>query len=190
MFDRVDVALGSFLRSGLPEGVRVEFGRQLPGDEDTGPAVHVVLYAIQEDLSGRAQGMQSIRDANGTVTGRRAFPRRYALSYAVSAVAETVQAEHGLLGTVTYLLSVHDVLPAEHAGEQLTASGDLNLMLGPPIQPQQGAAGLPRFSVNLVLVAPMAAPLHTNLPKAPETVEISSTRHEPAPPVRTASSDG
>lgn len=180
MFDRVDAALGSFLLSGLPDGATVSFHRDLdevgPG---AGPVVRVVLHSIQEDLSGRTQGMQSIRDLNGMVTGRRASARRYALSYAVTAEAATVQAEHALLGLVTYLLSVHDVLPPEHADERLTEAGDLNLMLGPSIQHHAGA-GLPRFSVNLVLVAPMAAPLQTDLPKAPEKVGLATARHEPA----------
>ncbi|MGI8667331.1 MAG: Pvc16 family protein [Jatrophihabitans sp.] len=179
MFERVDSALRSFLRSGLPDGVAVSF-EPARADRLAEPEIRATLYSVQEDLSGRAQGIQGIRNAEGRVTARRAFPRRYALSYAITATGPSVESEHGLLGAVAYLLSQHDVLPAHHADDQMVEAGDLNLLLGPPLPVPADSTIALRLALNLVIVAPMAAPLFEELPKAPEAVELGMTRHERA----------
>jgi hypothetical protein len=189
VFDRVDTALRLFLLTGLPKGTTVTFdalsrnGVDGKAEPSPKPTISAVLYSVQEDTSARAQGVQGIRDFDGTMTARRAFPRRYTMSYDVTAAAVDVAGQHALLGAITYLLSQHDVLPIEHADAEMAKAGSINLMLAPAALPATEEGRPRRLHLHLVVIAPMASPLITDLPRLPEAVEIGASRHErPAPP--------
>lgn len=66
----------------------------------SGPTVDLYLYDIREDRERRGGPWEDRRDADGRVTGRRVPPRRFRLSYLVTAWTQRPEDEHRLLSAL------------------------------------------------------------------------------------------
>lgn len=77
------------------------------------PVVNLYLYDIREDLSRRDTAWVEVRDASGRVTERRLPPRRYRLSYLVTAWTSRPEDEHRLLSALLSGFVRHEYFPAE-----------------------------------------------------------------------------
>ncbi|ONI81522.1 hypothetical protein ALI144C_19605 [Actinosynnema sp. ALI-1.44] len=119
MLSWVDTALEAVLAAGLGAGVAVSF--DVPGSWSRGRAVELFLHRVREDLRGRTGGWEDIRDSTGRVTGRRVAPRRYELSYLVTAWADSPSRGHDLLGDVLATLGPLDAIPSKFLPEQAEA---------------------------------------------------------------------
>jgi hypothetical protein len=125
----------------------------------TGPTVDFFLYDIRENTDLRKGGLETTR-ANGRGHTRMP-PRRFDLSYLVSALSTEVEDEHAVLWRVMLTLLKHPVLPAEMLPESLTKDGlpisvKLELPDGAP-KPIEiwGALDMPpRPSIGVVITVP------------------------------------
>lgn len=77
------------------------------------PIVNLYLYDIREDLSRRDTAWIDVRDPDGRVTERRLPPRRYRLSYLVTAWTSRPEDEHRLLSGLLSGFVRHEYFPAE-----------------------------------------------------------------------------
>jgi Pvc16 N-terminal domain len=104
MIHEVDEGLRLLLAAeGVPgEGAEVAFDAPTRewAAKRTVPTVNVFLYNLVEDLTRRATGQHEDYDENGIVTGWRAPPRWYQLSYLVTAWTARPTDEHRLLSEV------------------------------------------------------------------------------------------
>jgi hypothetical protein len=77
------------------------------------PAVNLYLYDIREDLSRRDTAWVDVRNGEGRVTERRLPPRRFRLSYLVTAWTTRPEDEHRLLSALLSGFLRHEYFPAE-----------------------------------------------------------------------------
>jgi hypothetical protein len=77
------------------------------------PIVNLYLYDIREDLSRRDTAWIDVRDADGRVTERHLPPRRYRLSYLVTAWTTRPEDEHRLLSGLLSGFLRHEYFPPE-----------------------------------------------------------------------------
>jgi hypothetical protein len=73
----------------------------------------VYLYDIREDLSRREVEYEEIRDGTGRVIERRPPPRRFKLSYLITAWTQRPEDEHRLLAAVLGCFLRRDALPED-----------------------------------------------------------------------------
>jgi hypothetical protein len=77
------------------------------------PTVDLYLYDIREDVERRQVAFEEVRDAAGAVTERRRPPRRFKLSYLVTAWTQRPEDEHRLLSSLLNCFVGHQVVPAD-----------------------------------------------------------------------------
>ena len=77
------------------------------------PVVNLYLYDIREDLSRRDTAWIDVRNDDGRVTERRLPPRRYRLSYLVTAWTSRPEDEHRLLSSLLSGFVRHEFFPPE-----------------------------------------------------------------------------
>lgn len=123
MIHDVDASLREILRREVVERTEVELVFEAPTSEwaarRTAPAVNVYLYDIREELRLRSAGAIAERH-DGFVTGHRAPPRWFRLSYLVTAWTQRAEDEHRLLAGVLACFLRHDALPPAVLAGQLT----------------------------------------------------------------------
>jgi Pvc16 N-terminal domain len=84
------------------------------------PTVDLYLYDIREDLGRRDVGYERVRDRDGLVTGRQPPPRRFALSYIVTAWTQRPEDEHRLLSAILACFLRFEALPEDVLEGSLT----------------------------------------------------------------------
>ena len=77
------------------------------------PVVNLYLYDIREDLSRRDTAWVDVRGEDGRITERRLPPRRYRLSYLVTAWTSRPEDEHRLLSSLLSGFVRHEFFPPE-----------------------------------------------------------------------------
>jgi hypothetical protein len=166
----VDQALRDLLRKRLPDGTAVLLaGSTALVAEQPQQAVSLTLFGLRDDARGRSAGWDDVRDADGTLLGRRGPTRRYELSYVVQAHAADAESEHELLGQA--LIAVTD----EDTGLELRLGQSLPCELGFP--PQAGFV--------LTVSAPYVPPIDTELARPADEMHLGVARtvRPPAAPV-------
>lgn len=118
------------------------------------PVVDLHLYDLCEDVDRRPADWEDARDTAGRRVGRRQPPRRYLLSYAITAWASSVEEEHRLLSRALTCLACLEHLPADClrgtlSGEPVSVSVALprRIAAGPAHGP------LPRPALHVVVGA-------------------------------------
>lgn len=160
MIPTVDQALCDLLRKRLPERTFVLLvGAATPALDDPRPAVSLTLIGLRDDPRGRSAGWDDVRDADGTVLGRRPPTRRYELSYVVQAHAADAETEHDLLGQALIALTDED-----------TGVG-YELRLGDSLPCERGFP--PRAAFVLTVNAPYVPPIDTNLAKPADELHVA-----------------
>jgi hypothetical protein len=77
------------------------------------PSVNVFLFDVREDLDRREVQYEEVRDEQRRLVARRPPPRRFRLSYLISAWTTRPDDEHRVLDAVIARLAAHDVLPED-----------------------------------------------------------------------------
>ena len=117
MIHDVDESLRALVRRDALNGSGVEVAFDAPTRDwvarRNSPVVNLYLYDIREDLSRRDTAWVDVRDASGRVTERRLPPRRYRLSYLVTAWTNRPEDEHRLLSALLSGFVRHEYFPAE-----------------------------------------------------------------------------
>jgi hypothetical protein len=123
MIQDVDETLRGLVRDEALDGDQVEIAFDAPTSDwvarRNAPAVDLYLYDIREDLMRREVQWEPVRSDAGLVDRWRPPPRRYKLSYMVTAWTQRPEDEHRILSGLLSCFLRHEELTAE----QLT--GDL-----------------------------------------------------------------
>jgi hypothetical protein len=178
----VDQSLARFLESALDRQVTITFDAPTHDWAKTvkRPAVSCFLHRIVEDIDRRAADWMDQRSDDGRVTGRQPPVRHYQMHYQVSAWAQTVDAEHRLLGRVMEACLAGETITNDHLAGVLDGEHEpLLVRLAMPLdrpgpQPHEiwSSLGVPlRASLDLTLVVPMRPALITEI--APPAEELS-----------------
>lgn len=104
MIHEVDELLEKLVKRDALNGSSVELVFDAPTKDwvarRNGPAVDLYLYDIREDLQRRVPAWEDQRDADGKVNARLLPPRRFKLSYLVTAWTQRPEDEHRLLSAL------------------------------------------------------------------------------------------
>jgi hypothetical protein len=121
----VDEALCRALARVLPKGTVVRLDPPKPTWQTEKPsqAIDLFLFNLAGDSRGAASGWEEVRDAQGRVLSRQDPPRRYQLSYLVTARAPQIAEEHELLDTALRALTDSEQLPESCLPEALLETG-------------------------------------------------------------------
>ena len=117
MIHDVDESLRALVKRDALNGSGVDVAFDAPTREwvakRNAPVVDMYLYDIREDTTRRQTAWEDVRDEDGRVTGRRLPPRRYRLSYLVTAWTARPEDEHRLLSSLLACFVQHEYMPAE-----------------------------------------------------------------------------
>ena len=167
MIDQIDEALRTIVTREVLNGSGAEISFEAPTTEwaarRTTPTLDIYLYDIREDLERREVFYEDVRDAEGRVVARQPRPRRFALSYIITAWTQRPEDEHRLLSSALACFLAFDALPGDVLDEPLNdpryplvvkiglpppedrSTSDLWTALGGDLKP----------SLDLVIVAPV-----------------------------------
>jgi hypothetical protein len=168
MIHEVDELLEKLVRRDALNGSAVELVFDAPTKDwvarRNSPAVDLYLYDIREDVQRRVPTWEDVRDDEGRVSDRRLPPRRFKLSYLVTAWTQRPEDEHRLLSA---LLSAFLRNPMVKPGdlEGTLAEPDLPVYIDvgqPPAQDRSIAdvwsalGGELKPSLDVVVTAPVS----------------------------------
>lgn len=157
---------------------------------DDRPTVTLTLLDVHEDQEASALGWMDVRSADGVATGRTPPRRQYRFTYLVSAVAQDVGSEHGVLGAVLAGTAAISVIPEEHLRGTLTECARQITVRCAPDRPDRehrdrwlpwSTAG-GRTALEMDILAPMPAAAVHEVAAPPSQMELRSSRRPPDPP--------
>jgi hypothetical protein len=197
MIAEVDEALCRALARVLPKGTVVRLDPPKPTWQTEKPsqAIDLFLFGLAGDPRGAASGWEEVRDARGRVLSRQEAPRRYQLSYLVTARAPKINEEHELLDTALRALTDGEALPESCLPEALIETGMPVLVELDPSGPGQlwTSLGMPaRAAFVLSVSAPHRPTPDTELAPPAESIDLRSESigRGTAPPVGAETGDG
>ena len=167
MIHDVDDSLRALVKRDALNGTRVDVAFDAPTKDwaarQNAPSVNLYLYDIREDLQRRETSLEAYRDPTGRVTEHRLPPRRYRLSYLVTAWTQRPEDEHRLLSALLSAFLRHPVIPPELASGSLSES-ELPVYMTVALPPPEDRSiadvwsalgGELKPSLDLVITAPM-----------------------------------
>lgn len=198
MIHDLDAGIRTLIRRDAINGGDVEVAFDAPTKEwaakRTAPTVNVYLFDIREDVRRRRVEPERVLDDEGVVIGRRRPPRRYRLSYLITAWTQRPEDEHRLLSAVLHAFLPHEELPRDLLEGALAEEPQpVYLTIGLPPPPERSIGeiwsamgGELKPSLELVLSAPFVlAELQEAGPPVQEqprfTFEDGDERYEVAP---------
>src|ERR671923_2370161 len=128
MIQDVDESLRALVKRDALNGSKAEIAFDAPTKEWSSrrntPTVDLYLYDIREDLEQREVMWEDVRDDSGAVSERRPPPRRFKLSYLVTAWTQRPEDEHRLLSALLSCFISHQRMPPELLNGSLAALGE------------------------------------------------------------------
>lgn len=167
VIEDVDESLRALVRRDALNGSGVEVAFDAPTKDWAArrntPTVDLYLYDIREDLHRREVAWEEVRDKTGRVTDRRPPPRRFKLSYLVTAWTNRPEDEHRLLSTLLSSFIRNETVPQDLlAGALATTALPVYLTIAlPPPQDRSlsdvwtALGGELKPSLDLVVTAPL-----------------------------------
>ncbi len=168
MIHEVDQLLEKLVKRDALNGSSVELLFDAPTKDwvarRNAPTVDLYLYDIREDLQRRVPAWEDARDAEGKVHIRQLPPRRFKLSYLVTAWTQRPEDEHRLLSALLSAFIRNPMIKADQL-EGTLAEPDLPVYIDvgqPPSQDRSLAdvwsalGGELKPSLDLVVTAPIA----------------------------------
>jgi hypothetical protein len=127
MIQEVDAALEALVRRDALNGSRVEVVFDAPTKDwvarRNAPAINIYLYDIREDLSRREMSRVPFRESGAEIVSEhRLPPRRFRLSYLITAWTQRPEDEHRLLAACLATLVRNEIIPLELTSGSLAAS--------------------------------------------------------------------
>jgi len=169
MIEEIDETLRDLVRREALNGAQVEVAFDAPTKEwaarRNAPAVNLYLYDIREDLSRRDSAWYPTYAEDGRTKERRPLPRRYKLSYLVTAWTQRPEDEHRLLSACLHTFLRHETLPpSELQGALHDQPLAVEITVALPLGPDRSIAdvwsalgGELKPSLDLVLITPFVA---------------------------------
>jgi len=189
MIHDVDESLRTLVRRDVLNGANIEVSFEAPtrdwSSRRNAPTLNLYLYDIHEDLQRREIQHMEIRDDNGRVVDRRPPPRRFKLSYLVTAWTQRPEDEHRLLSAVLSCFLPLDSLPADVLrGEVADQPHALRVTIGLPLPADRAISdvwsalgGELKASLDLIVTAPFDTRRHR--PVGPAVLEREFKLTEP-----------
>jgi hypothetical protein len=184
MIQDVDESLRALVKRDALNGSKADIAFDAPNKEWSSrrntPTVDLYLYDIREDLEQREVMWEDIRgDARDSrlITERRPPPRRFKLSYLVTAWTQRPEDEHRLLSSLLACFLRHPTLPADALSGALAQARQpilLNIALPPPQDRSisdvwSALGGELKASLDLVVNAPFD--VKVAIPAGPPVLE-------------------
>ena len=181
MIQEVDESLRALVKREALNGSKADVAFDAPTREwasrRNAPTVDLYLYDIREDLERRETFLQDIRGDKGFIVARRPPPRRFKLSYLVTAWTQRPEDEHRLLSTLLSCFLSHQRIPSELLTGSLAELGEkvlLSIALPPPQDRSisdvwSALGGELKPSLDLVINAPV--PIRVSQPAGPPVLE-------------------
>ena len=167
MIHEVDELLEKLVKRDALNGSQVELEFDAPTKDwvarRNGPTVDLYLYDIREDLQRRVPAWEDARGVDGKVAARQLPPRRFKLSYLVTAWTQRPEDEHRLLSALLSAFIRNPMIKAEDL-EGALAEPDLPVYIDvgqPPSQDRSLAdvwsalGGELKPSLDVVVTAPI-----------------------------------
>lgn len=167
MIEDVDESLRALVRRDAVNGSGVELAFDAPTKDWAArrntPTVDLYLYDIREDLRRREVAWEDVRDKTGRVTERRPPPRRFKLSYLVTAWTQRPEDEHRLLSALLSCFIKNETVPQDLLAGSLVGP-DLPVYLTIALPPPEDRSlsdvwtalgGELKPSLDLVVTAPL-----------------------------------
>lgn len=166
MIQDVDETLRALVKREALNGSQVEIAFDAPTRDwaarRNAPTLNLFLYDIREDMTRRDAAMAPVYSGAGYVTGHAPVPRRFKLSYLLTAWTQRPEDEHRLLGGCLAALIRHDVLaPAEMEGALAEQTIPALVSVALPLGPDRSIAdiwsamgGEMKASLDVVITAP------------------------------------
>lgn len=167
MIHEVDELLEKLVRRDALNGSTVELVFDAPTKDwvarRNGPAVDLYLYDIREDVARRVPAWEDARGPDGKVSSRQLPPRRFKLSYLVTAWTQRPEDEHRLLSALLSAFIRNPMIKPEDL-EGTLAEPDLPVYIDvgqPPSQDRSLAdvwsalGGELKPSLDVVVTAPI-----------------------------------
>ena len=167
MIHEVDELLEKLVKRDALNGSSVELEFDAPTKDwvarRNGPTVDLYLYDIREDLNRRVPAWEDQRGSDGKVTARQLPPRRFKLSYLVTAWTQRPEDEHRLLSALLSAFIRNPMIKPELL-EGMLAEPDLPVYIDvgqPPSQDRSLAdvwsalGGELKPSLDVVVTAPI-----------------------------------
>lgn len=166
----VDETLRAIIERSIVDGGDVEVSLDAPtrdwGVRQNKPTINAFLYDIREDLARRDMAPVAITNEAGTVIGREAPPRRFRLSYLLTAWTQRPEDEHRLLSGLLSTFLAFDQIPGGDEGYLVGSLAEsavptlLTLALPPPQDRSlsdiwSALGGELKPSLDLVIIAPL-----------------------------------
>ncbi len=168
MISEVDQALEALVRREALNGSRVEVLFDAPTRDwvarRNAPTLDIYLYDIREDMARRQVVAEPVRDpVTGIASAHRVPPRRYKLSYLVTAWTQRAEDEHRLLSACLAAFVRNEIIPPDLLGGSLADSAiPVVLQVAGPMGQDRSIAdvwsalgGELKPSLDLVAIAPL-----------------------------------
>ena len=166
MIEEIDETLRDLVRREALNGAQVEIAFDAPTRDwaarRNAPTVNLYLYDIREDLARRDAAWYPSYDPDGRMTDRRPLPRRYKLSYLITAWTQRPEDEHRLLSACLHTFIRHETMaPSELRGPLHEQPLAVEMTIALPLGPDRSIAdvwsalgGELKPSLDLVVIAP------------------------------------
>src|SRR5213078_1320796 len=186
MIQDVDESLRALVKRDALNGSKADVAFDAPTKEWSSrrntPTVDLYLYDIREDLELREVMWENIRGESGVVSERRPPPRRFKLSYLVTAWTQRPEDEHRLLSALLSCFLRHPTMPTDALAGALAQARMpilLNIALPPPQDRSisdvwSALGGELKPSLDLIVTAPMDA--NAPIAAAPPVLEAPFVR--------------
>jgi hypothetical protein len=139
MIQDVDESLRALVKRDALNGSKADIAFDAPTKEWSArrntPTIDLYLYDIREDLEQRETMWEDVRGDDGHIVARRPPPRRFKLSYLVTAWTQRPEDEHRLLSSLLSCFLRHQRMPDEVISGALGESGQavyITIALPPP----------------------------------------------------------
>ena len=181
MIQDVDESLRALVKRDALNGSKADVAFDAPNKDWSSrrntPTVDLYLYDIREDVEQREVMWEEVRNDQGFVNERRPPPRRFKLSYLVTAWTQRPEDEHRLLSSLLSCFLRHQTMPADVMSGSLAGSSHpitLSIALPPPQDRSisdvwSALGGELKPSLDLVVNAPIE--VRVSQPAGPPVLE-------------------
>ncbi|HVL98581.1 MAG TPA: DUF4255 domain-containing protein [Egibacteraceae bacterium] len=179
MISETDESLRTLVRRDVLNGTKIDVSFDAPTQDwaakRQGPAINLYLYDVHEDLQRRPGQFVEHRDERRRVVDRTLPPRRFKLSYLITAWTQRPEDEHRLLAALLACFLSFDGLPREVLQGALAEQDEaIRTTIGLPLPPERSLSdvwtalgGQLKPSLSLVVTVPFPPLLPRQQPVGP-----------------------